>query len=362
MTDSPQVRVTHQLSGAIREIAERMICPVWHIRGPVITNGSRMASYRKLPSGLWFAEVFKLGVRQSMAHKTKAQAVAWATELEAEILARKRGQIIRKPLRHALERYADEVSPTKKNERWESTRIAYFTSEEFALPFVDKAVDDVTAEDIGKWRDLMLKGKKGSTINRDMNLLSAVFTTCCKEWGYAKVNPFTDVRRPANPQARDRLITGPEMRSVLRMLGWRKAPPETLQQQAGFAFLLSMSTGMRAGEVLKAHYRGNVARLDDTKNGTRRDVPLSRGAAHMARLCPKFTIAGPSLDALFRKARNKAGLSGFTFHDARASALTRLSKRVDVLTLAKISGHKDINLLSRVYYRASAKTIASSLG
>lgn len=321
-----------------------------------------MAHFRKLPSGLWYAEVFKLGVRESLAHDTKAKAQAWATQIEADILARKRGQVVRRSLRTALEQYARDVSPTKKNAKWEATRIAYFTSEEYGLPFVDKAVDSVTADDIGKWRDLMLKAKLGSTINRDMNLLSAVFTTCVKEWGYAKSNPFADVRRPANPPARDRLISGPEVRKILRALGWKKAPPETLQQQAGFAFLLGLSTAMRASEILKAKYRGNVARLDDTKNGTRRDVPLSRGAAHMVRLCPKFTITGPSLDALFRKARGNAGLSGFTFHDSRGTALTRLSRRVDVLELAKISGHKDINLLSRVYYRASAATIASRLG
>lgn len=321
-----------------------------------------MAHYRKLPSGLWFAEVFKLGVRQSMAHDTKAKAIAWATQLEAEILARKRGQVVKKPLRHALERYSQEVSPSKKNARWEATRIAYFTSEGYALPFVDKAVDAVTADDVGKWRDLMLKAKKGSTINRDMNLLSAVFTTCVKEWGYASRNPFQDVRRPANPAARDRLITGPEARKVLRMLGWKKAKPDTLQQQAGFAFLLALSTGMRASEILKARYVGNIARLSDTKNGTARDVPLSRGAQKMASLCGPFTLTGPSLDALFRKARDKAGLSGFTFHDARATALTRLSRRVDVLELARISGHRDINLLSRVYYRATAQSIASRLG
>ncbi|HHF5474929.1 TPA: tyrosine-type recombinase/integrase [Haemophilus influenzae] len=38
------------------------------------------------------------------------------------------------------------------------------------------------------------------------------------------------------------------------------------------------------------------------------------------------------------------------FHDTRRKALTRLSKKVDVMTLAKISGHKDISILQNVYY------------
>jgi integrase len=320
-----------------------------------------MAFYRKLPSGLWRAEVFKQGVRASDSFQTKAMATAWATQLEAEIMARKRGQVVRRSLRLALERYAAEVSPTKKNDRWEKTRVAFFCSEEFGLPFVDKNVDDVTADDLGRWRDDRLKAIKGSTINRDMNLLSAVFTTCVKEWGYASKNPIADTRRPADPRARDRLISWREIRGILRALDWHMGKPETLQQQAGFAFLMSLHTAMRASEVLKAKYSGGVAMLSDTKNGEQRRVPLSPRAQRLSRLCPRFTITGPSLDALFRKARAKAGLDGFTYHDSRGTALTRMARRVDVLQLAKISGHKDINLLSNTYYRETAESIGSRL-
>jgi integrase len=320
-----------------------------------------MASFRKLPSGLWRAEVFKQGVRQSASFDTKAKAVAWATETESNIMARKRGQVVRKTLRQCLERYAEEVSPTKKNERWEQTRIRYFCADGFGLPFVDKAADDVTADDIGKWRDARLKGVAGSTINRDLNLLSAVFTTCVREWGCSSRNPIADVRRPANPKPRDRLISWREARAVLRALGWKMAEPVTLQQESGFAFLMSLHTAMRASEVLKARYAGGIAYLADTKNGDAREVPLSARAQRLAALCPQFSVTGASLDALFRKARIRAGLDGFTFHDARATALTRMARRLDVMTLAKVSGHKDINILLNTYYREGAESIGSRL-
>ena len=51
-----------------------------------------------------------------------------------------------------------------------------------------------------------------------------------------------------------------------------------------------------------------------------------------------FGLKSPTLDALFRKYRTRAGLSGFTFHDTRHTAATRLAGRVDVLTLCKIFG------------------------
>lgn len=320
-----------------------------------------MAYLLKLKSGKWSAQIDRAGVRTSASFATKAAAHAWATTVEAEIMARKRGQVARKTLRQALERYSREVSPTKKNALWEQTRIKFFLSDEFGLPFADKLTDEVTADDIGKWRDLRLQGVKGSTINRDLNLLSAAFTTCVKEWGWSSRNPTGMARRPANPKPRDRLIAWHEIRRVLRALDWHMRPAQTLQQQAGFAFLMSLHTAMRASEVLKAEYSGGVAVLTDTKNGESRRVPLSPRAVRLLTYCPQFTITGPSLDALFRKARDRAGLEGFVFHDARATALTRMARRVDVLQLAKISGHRDISILSNTYYRESAESIGSRL-
>ncbi|MFP3656085.1 integrase, partial [Burkholderia sp. SIMBA_052] len=49
------------------------------------------------------------------------------------------------------------------------------------------------------------------------------------------------------------------------------------------------------------------------------------------------------------------------FHDSRAEALTRMSRKVDVMTLARISGHADLRILQRTYYRESAADIAARL-
>jgi integrase len=72
-------------------------------------------------------------------------------------------------------------------------------------------------------------------------------------------------------------------------------------------------------------------------------------------------VSHQSRDALFRKALAQRQLEGFTFHDARATALTHMARRVDVLTLQKISGHADVGLLARVYYRESAEDVAARI-
>jgi integrase len=78
-------------------------------------------------------------------------------------------------------------------------------------------------------------------------------------------------------------------------------------------------------------------------------------------LCPRYSVSAASLDALFRKARRRAGLEGFTFHDARGTALTRLSRLLGVLELARISGHRDLRTLMDHYYREAPEAVAARL-
>jgi integrase len=73
-----------------------------------------------------------------------------------------------------------------------------------------------------------------------------------------------------------------------------------------------------------------------------------------------FTVDAASRDALFRKARERARIEGLTFHDSRATALTRLARKLDVLSLAKMVGHRDPRSLM-VYYRETAADIAKRL-
>jgi integrase len=74
-----------------------------------------------------------------------------------------------------------------------------------------------------------------------------------------------------------------------------------------------------------------------------------------------FTVSDTSRDALFRKACKALLIDDLHFHDARAEALTRLARKVDVMTLAKISGHKDLKQLLSTYYRETAQEIAARL-
>lgn len=73
-----------------------------------------------------------------------------------------------------------------------------------------------------------------------------------------------------------------------------------------------------------------------------------------------FGIKAQTLDAMFRRYRDRAGLSGFTFHDSRHTAATWMARRVDVLTLCKVFGWKNPKM-AMVYYNPKASDIARLL-
>ena len=45
-----------------------------------------MATFTRLPSGLWQAQIFRKGIRRSKSFALKGAAIAWAGKVEAEIV------------------------------------------------------------------------------------------------------------------------------------------------------------------------------------------------------------------------------------------------------------------------------------
>ncbi|VVE58778.1 integrase [Pandoraea horticolens] len=333
-----------------------------------------MATYRKRGT-TWRAEVAKAGVRRSGTFNTKAEAVAWATSIEAKVISGSTEAVVSgKTLRDAFLRYATEVSPTKAGARWELVRFNALTRQ---LDFIGEILGRITSDQIGSWRDGRLAAVAPSTVNRDMNLLSAVFEAARREWKWCEKNPIRDVRRPRNPKPRDRRVAEKETQAMVAALGYVPGrTPETHSQRVALAFLIALETGMRQGEIAglewgRVFLNKRYVRLANTKNGDARDVPLSSNAVEYLELLPQnggpcLGVNTPSIDALWRKARAKASrvvptVADLRFHDSRHEAITRLARKLDVLDLARMIGHRDPRSLM-IYYNATASDIAGRLG
>lgn len=306
------------------------------------------------------------GHYESATFETKTQAKEWAADLEARI----RSGVIGKPSNHtagdAMEQYAELISPGKGGGRWEAVRLQAMRKDELA----ELLISDVRSGDIAAYRDRRLAMVKGSSVNRELNLLSAVFSVAMEEWHWISENPCRGVKRPRNPAPRDRRVSNDEINRLCIALGYDDHEPvETKQQEVALAFLLALETAMRAGELLSLRRNGvnlkkRYCRLLDSKNGDARDVPLTAEAVRLIQKCPGdetlFTISAPSLSALFMKARKRAQIHDLTFHDSRHEAVTRLARKLDLLDLARMVGHRDLSSL-RIYYNATASEIAERL-
>lgn len=314
----------------------------------------------------WRVEIQRNGTRISAVFETKSAAQQWGIREEAALIAESRGAYPKRTFSEALDRYVEKVSALKAGEKFERARLEALKRDFPEL--AGKVLSKLTTADLVAWRDArLLKVSKGS-VQRDINLLSHVFTKARDEWKWMGESPIKGMEAPGDNPPRDRLPTNSEIRRILRFLGHVTGRlPTTKQQETAFAFLLALRTGMRAGEVLqlsKETVNGSVATVHhkmEYRTGKPRKVPLSRHALRLLRGFQGFTVSSDSLDALFRKARDSLLIKDLHFHDARAAALTRFSRKVDVLELARISGHKDLRVLLATYYRMSSEDIAGRL-
>lgn len=335
-----------------------------------------MASFRKLATG-WRAEVARRGVRMSRVFPTKAQAQSWATKVEADILAGtlKPGSDV--TVKQAIDRYLRDVAPRRRGGVYERRRLVALLR---LCPWLaEMRVSDVRTEHMARWRDERRKAVSDASVVRESADLRTLWRHC-RAWGWMETDPFKELPMPSKGHARARRTSASEVRRLLRALGYvTMRPPQTPQQEVAWMYLLAHRTAMRAGEIMSlsrstVDLNKRVVRLAEHKTlelvGVRH-VPITRQAARLMAVLDKaaqeagrdsyWTIGAQSRDVLFRKVRDRLLIPDLRFHDARADALTRLSRKVDVMTLARISGHKDLRQLLGAYYRESAEEIAARL-
>lgn len=336
-----------------------------------------MAYITKVKGG-WRAQVERRGIRDSHTALTKAAVQQWATQREAEIMAGAVSPWPRKTLADALQRYGREVTAAKRGARAEQLRLDAIERHFPAL--CSKLLAEIGPEDVAAWRDARLAKVTPGSVQRDINILRHLWSVAINEWRWAPApGPWNGLRMPGNNPPRDRLLGWREIRRIMRRCGYVTGrPPQTGLQGVAWALLVSLRTAMRAGEVMgltlaSVDLGRGVVTLESHKTaeqvGARR-VPLTpAGRRLLSVLCAAAEKPGDrliglspaSLDTLFRRAARSALVEGAHFHDARATGLTSMSRRMDVLTLARISGHRDLQLLLSTYYRETAADISARL-
>ena len=295
----------------------------------------------------------------SKTFTTKTEAVAWEARMRTD------GLLPSHTLHDLITEYMEKVTPSKRSARWEQIRLTRMLQDSLAA----RKLMSLSPNDVAEWRDRRLQDVKPGSVLREWASLQAVCTWGIREKRWLKENPFALARKPKAPAPRSRRVLPAEIDAIKYATGY--GVMDTKMARVGAAFLFSLETGMRAGEICMLTWENisaRVAWLPVTKNSLPRSVPLSPAAVEILKPFKKasgsvFDLEPAILDSLFRKAKKMAGLGNadLHFHDARAEALTRLSKLYSVMELAKISGHRDIRILQNTYYRETGADLAEKM-
>ena len=190
-------------------------------------------------------------------------------------------------------------------------------------------LSNLTSNDIAKFRDERLNAVSGTTVVKDLLLISHAIKTAQQEWGFKLPrNPVDNVRKPPVNKPRDRRLEEGEEDRLLQSCKW----------SSNHWFLplvqVAIETGMRRGELLSltwdnVHLDKSWVHLPMTKNGNSRDVPLSPKGRDILKALPRdisrkvFPIHFEALRSLWRRAMRRAELDDLHFHDLRHEATSR---------------------------------------
>ncbi|XP_018402186.1 PREDICTED: putative integrase/recombinase HI_1414 [Cyphomyrmex costatus] len=272
-------------------------------------------------------------------------------------------------LADACARWRREEAGKRAGGKWERVRLLRFERDDW---LAKRRLEALEPSDFSNWRDARLNKVKPASVAREMNILRAVLELARKEWGWLRTNPMQDVRWPKCPRGRARRVSAEEVDALSKAFGVAdELRADTAIERIGLAFLFALETGMRSGEICALtwpdiHQCDRYVTVKKSKNGDSRDVPLTPRAVEILDALPiksgaAFDLDDKTRDVLFRRVRDKTPHRDVHFHDARSEAIWRLSKKLDILELARVIGHRDVKSLM-IYFRADASELARRFG
>ncbi|MFV5516724.1 tyrosine-type recombinase/integrase [Acinetobacter gerneri] len=315
-------------------------------------------------------------LRDSATFDTHNECEKWAEKRLIELKLQyandlKYGRKEHFPLLKLFHLYFEKEAQFKKSRNYVSNHIHALYLYYGELTY--KSIHEITPQDIAGNRDRRLKQVNPSTVNREMALTSSVFSFAVKELFLLKENPCSHVKKPQPNRARNNRINTEYEDKVLEGLKYvRGSIPNEPRHYVAWSFLFALATAMRKGEILSLNHASvfpDFVRLNDTKNGYPRDVPLTKDAMELLKLLPKqndklIPLSSNAFRLIWQRNLHRVSLNKIiTFHDTRHEAITRFvhKYKLPVEILAKITGHKTISVLVNTYYNPTASEIASML-
>lgn len=335
----------------------------------------------KMPKPVKRGDVYRIqlqidGKRVSCTRDTIRECEQWAAKkiLESKIATREEEQGIKPKFsfRELIDHYYEHVGQykeSKSSRSWIKGQLGIF-DEKFGF-LSGTSVHDITPKQLTNWRNRRSGEVGANTVLKEISFYSAVFTYAQKELFLIDENPWMLITKPKKPKARSRRIHKSEIELMLKALDYEVGETPVLPQHyVAWGFLFALETAVRRGELItlqKKDVHEHHIHLPKTKNGEPRNVPLTEEARALLDLIKhdgKKVI--PQSENAFRlmweRRKEAVGLSGLHFHDTRHEAITRMVRirKLPVEVLAKITGHKKIDVLVNTYYNPNADDLVEA--
>lgn len=239
----------------------------------------------------------------------------------------------------------------------------------------NKGIDTLTKKDIQEYTitrrgDLALRSRKPiapATIRKELEILRRVLRWAVEEKGIKAQVQIKGDLLPENGKGRDRVLTEEEYKKLCEWCHIHMCWLEPM-------IILGWETAMRRGEILSLvpgwiDFDAREINLpaEVCKNGETRKIPLSNNAIDLLKrlICTGetamkdeqlfFTISYNTVPQRFKHACKACGIEGAVFHSLRHSACSRYGKKpgMNVILLSRITGHKDLKMLSRYFHTES---------
>jgi len=294
----------------------------------------------------------------------KQDAERWARKMEAQFDQGELQQLRTKDvlLHDLIDRYRQEITPSKKSRDQEGRRLARLMRD----PIAGLTIQKLTAHELALFRDRRIKDGI-RTCQYDLFLIRHILEIARKEWNLGlAVNPVDQIRKPNGLKPRNRRLEPHE--ETLLLDGCNGSSVTYLKP----IITLALETAMRRGEILAIQWDDineslRTLRIPITKNGHPRVIPLSSKALTTLLGTPRgiservYEVSPNAFRLAWERLRNRVGIKDLHFHDLRHEAISRFFELgLSIPEVALISGHRDPRMLFR-YTHLRAEDVAEKI-
>jgi integrase len=286
---------------------------------------------------------------------TRTEAKKWAVLTESAVRENRYFPTLQTKHSYTLDQAITKYRETMASQQRTLTDAVQSRLRYWSRRLGNYPLQSIAKEQIVQEREVLLAGgRKPSSVNHYMAILSSVFRHCVKEWSWLKVHPMRDIPILKLGSHRVRYLSDNERVRLLDAC--RMSSCKGLYD----IVLLTLSTGGRRGDILGLTHQDidltlNRVHFRHTKNGMPRTVPLTGPIVDILHekqvdnpSSPIFTIKKRTLRTYWEKAVKQAQIQNFTFHDLRHTTGSYLAQSgVPLLAIADILGHKNLAMTRR---------------